>query len=157
MIRSLRTCGLCLALGLALPSLLLADTGLADTDAWDQAEVSQITSELVPAVEAVYDELRRMPISGGDPRDYYQLRETTRRARGEVRHLEKSLAAGEGHDPTLPIFQQLLVQVHDAQELARHLFVPSPLHDKLAKANALIKQLGAYYTKTPEAESPGRS
>ena len=144
MIETLRVVVLLVALGLAVPPL-----SLAEPVAWDQAEVSEIASELVPAVEAAYAELRLRQIGDRNPREFYQLRETTRRVRSEARRLADGLAAGEGHDPTLSVFEQLLLQVHDAREIAQRIFLPSPLHDKLAAAGALVDRLAPFYTEAP--------
>lgn len=141
MIRTLRVVVLLAGLGLAVPAL-----SLAESVEWDQAAVSQIASELVPAVESAYDELRLTQIGDRNPRDFYLLRETTRRVRSEARRLADGLAAGEGHDPTLPVFEQLLLQVHDARKIARRIFLSTPLHDKLVASGELVDRLAAFYT-----------
>lgn len=140
MFECLRVVVLVVGLGLVAPSL-----SLAEASAWDQAEVTKIAAELVPAVEAAYHELESRQIADRSPRQYYRLRETVRRIRSEARRLANGLAKGEGHDQTLPVYEQLALQVRDAQEIARRIFVASPLHDKFAAAGVLLDRLAPFY------------
>jgi len=119
---------------------------------WDQAKVTGIAKQLVPAVNDAYNAIMPGQLGDLDSNAFYQLREIVRRIRSESRRLADLLGKGEGHDPTWPVFEQLAMQVRNAQELVNQLFVPESLSSKLKTAYELVHELTPYYKKPDKAK-----
>ena len=75
--------------------------------------------------------------------------ETVRRMRNETRRLADLIEAGSGHDETVPIFEQLGVQVRDAREIGSRMFITTDLQARFAAARAVLDELGKYYDAQP--------
>ena len=152
--RSLRKIGqvlLVLALVVWVPS-----ASFAELAKWDQQRVTALSAELAEACGALYDTFVKQPqatIGSGQARDYYRLRQVVRRLRGEARHLSSALAKGEGYDETLPIYENLMVTVRDARELAQRTFTTAFVLDKAAAAGDVLRRIAPYYD--PQALEEG--
>ena len=127
--------------------LLGTSANAAEQLPWDQAKVTAIAKQLIPAENEAYHAILPGQLGDINPNAFYQLREIMRRIRGESRRLADLLEKGEGHDATWPVFEQLALQVRNAQELVDQLFVPEPLSGKLKAANGLVQELTPYYKK----------
>jgi hypothetical protein len=114
---------------------------------WDQKKVTSLAKDLVPAVNDAYQAILPGQLGDMDPNAFYRLREILRRVRGESRRLASLLEKGEGHDPTWPVFEQLAMQVRNAQELVSRLFVPESLSSKLGAAKDIVREITPFYKK----------
>jgi hypothetical protein len=139
--------GACTVLAAALPGAAVAEAQTA----WDQAHVTAIAKELVPATDAVQDALRNEPssIATGQARSYYRLVQTVRRIRSETKQLVAELEAGKGHDETLSVYEQLMVLLRDGREEARKTYLSSQVTEKIQAARAVLDRLAGYYDAAP--------
>ena len=134
---------LCLVwvIGLAAPGGAAAE--------WNQEATTAIAGELERATRDLYDAFYKQPtqsIGSGQARAYLELKQQLRRIRQEAKHLAGSLAKGEGHDETLPIYRNLMAEVRAAQENARRVYSTNPVIDKANVARAALDELSSYYT-----------
>jgi len=142
---------LVLALGVWLPGAAFAELAK-----WDQERVTALGGELVQTTEALYSTFVKEPpatIGSGQSRDYYRLRQLVRRIRTEARNLSSSLSNGEGYDETLPIYENLMVIVRDAREVAKRTFTSNFVLEKATAAGDVLRRLAPYYD--PNALSGG--
>ena len=127
---------------------LLASGAGAELAAWDAAKVGKIAKQLVPATQALYDTFyKQVPPTGGSgqTRDFSRLKLVIRHLKNESRELSGALERGEGHDETFPIYESLMQDVRDAQEIGARIFATEDLKQKAAAARGLLNQLGPYY------------
>jgi hypothetical protein len=128
--------------------LLLAPAAGAELAAWDAEKVKDIAKQLVPATQTLYDTFYKQvpPLAGsGQTRDYARLKLVIRHLKSEAKELSGSLDKGEGYDETFPIFESLMQDVRDAQEIGARIFATEDLKQKAAAARGLLNQLGPYY------------
>jgi hypothetical protein len=126
----------------------LPSASFAELAQWDQERVTALGAELTEACDALYDTFVKEPekgIGSGQARDYYRLRQVIRRIKTEARHLSASLAAGEGYDQTLPIYENLMTMVRDARELSQRTFTSNFVLDKAAAAGDVLRRIAPYY------------
>lgn len=116
---------------------------------WDAEKVSELARKLATEVSAIDRVMRSGQLGDQSRRDFYRLRETVRRMRNETRRLADLLEAGSGHDETLPIFEQLGVQVRDAREIGNRMFITTGLQARFAAARAVLDELAKYYDAHP--------
>jgi hypothetical protein len=127
---------------------LLAPAAGAELAAWDAEKVKGIAQQLVPATQALYDTFYKQvpPMGGsGQTRDYSRLKLVIRHLKSEARELSGALDKGEGLDETHPIYESLMQDVRDAQEIGARIFATEDLKQKAAVARGLLNQLGPYY------------
>jgi len=146
-----------------LPRLVLATTALSvvllaalsasaePAVAWDQAKVSELASELATATKELDRAMRSGSTGERDTsrRDFYRLKETVRRIRDESSRLAALLEKGGGHDETLPVVEQLGVQVRDAREVLKRMFTTKSLMDRITPIRAVLDELAPYYDAKP--------
>ena len=123
-------------------------TARADLAAWDQAKVSEIAKQLVPATKDLYDTFYQQvpPTAGsGQTKDFYSLKQVIRVMKTESRHLAGQLEKGEGHDQTLPSYESLMQLVREAREAGARIFATEDLQGKATAVRVLLNQLGPYY------------
>jgi hypothetical protein len=137
---------LVLAFALWVPS-----TSFGEIAKWDQERVTAIAAELTTACDALYDSFVKEPtstIGSGQWKDYYRLRQEVRRVRTEARQLSNALGQGEGYDQTLPIYQNLMVIVRDAQEISKRIFTSNFVQEKAQAAGDVLDRIAPYYDPT---------
>ena len=120
----------------------------ADVASWDQAKVTAIAKQLVPATQDLYDTFyKQLPptVGSGQNREFYRLKQVTRVLKTEARELAGSLEKGEGYEATLPSYESLMELVRDARELGARVFATEDLKQKAAAVRGLLNQLGPYY------------
>ena len=120
----------------------------AELAKWDQERVTAIGGELTKACDALYDTFRKEPqstIGSGQANSYYRLRQLIRRVKTEARHLSSSLAKGEGYDQTLPIYENLMVLVREAQESSQRIFSSGFVLEKATAAGDVLRRIAPYY------------
>ncbi|MDH3212025.1 MAG: hypothetical protein OEM05_06030 [Myxococcales bacterium] len=147
---SLRTiAALLLAGALAAPETAGATAQLA----WDQAQVTAIAQELPKAAENLRSALRNEPGpttgSVGGRRSFQRFTDIVRRFDREAKHLAASLESGQGHDETLPVFENLALLVRDGREQARRIFLTDSLSSRIAAGRAILDRLAPYYDAAP--------
>jgi hypothetical protein len=138
---------------LALASLALAlvlpiSVAQAEVAAWDAAKVGEIAKQLGPATDALYDAVYKQPppmTGSGQRNDFYRLKQRVRQLQYESRQLAGAVGKGEGHDETLPIYEDMMETVRDAREYAARVFATKDLQDKAAAVRGLLNQLGPFY------------
>jgi len=133
---------------------LLAPAAGAELAAWDAAKVGDIAKQLVPATQALYDTFyKQLPPMGGSgqTRDFSRLKLVIRHLKSEAQELSSALERGEGHDETFPIYESLMQDVRDAQEIGARIFATEDLKQKASVARGLLNQLGPHYD--PEFET----
>jgi len=134
---------LALAFAVWVPSASFAE--LAE---WDQERVTTLAAVLAPACDALYDTFSKEPVAtvgSGQMKDYHRLRQVVRRIKREAKHLSSALAAGEGYDETLPIYENLMVMVRDARGVAKRTFTSNFVQEKAAAAGDLLRRIAPYY------------
>lgn len=132
-------------------------TAHADVAAWDQAKVTAIAKQLVPATQDLYDTFYKQlpPSSGsGQKQDFYRLKQVIRVMKTEARELATSLEKGEGHDETLPSYEDLMEVVRKARDLGSRIFATEDLKQKATGVRGLLNQLGPYYDPDFQALQP---
>ena len=132
--------------------LFAASAPAAEQAEWDQAKVTSIAKRLIPAVNTAYESILPGQLGDANPNNFYRLREIGRRIRPEARRLADLLGKGEGHDATWPVYEQLAMQVRNAQELVNQLFVPEPVSGNLKACKVLIDELTPFYKKPDKAK-----
>ncbi len=123
--------------------------------AWDQANVTALAWQLHEAVVDLREQVRRQPplgIASGQDRGRHQLLDLLRLLRTESRHLARELEAGQGHDPTYPVYQRIQEMRRAAALRARRQFITEPVMQRIEQAREILIELGRYYR--PE-EPPG--
>jgi hypothetical protein len=147
-----KTGGVLLALAV---TLWLPSGSFAELAQWNQERVTVLGAELSEACNALYDTFLKEPektIGSGQSRDYYRLRQLVRRIKGEAKHLSSSLAAGEGYDQTLPIYENLMTMVRDAREISKRTFTSNYVLDKAAATADVLRRIAPYYDPNALAE-----
>jgi hypothetical protein len=140
----------------AFAVLALAASAAAEVTPWDQARVTELAKQLQQATQALYDTFYKQPTpqrGSGLSREYQRLKHEVRRVRVEARQLATQLAGGEGHDETLPSYEDLMQTVRRAQDHARRVFSTSDVQDRAEAVRAILDQIRPYYE--PEAPAPG--
>jgi hypothetical protein len=135
-------------LALVLGVLFSAAGGRAELAAWDQAKVTAIAKQLVPATQDLYDTFYKQlpPTAGsGQNREFYRLKQVTRVMKTEARELAEQLEKGSGHEETLPSYESLMQLVRTARELGARIFATEDLKQKATAVRGLLNQLGPYY------------
>jgi hypothetical protein len=120
----------------------------AELAKWDQAKVSDLGNQLSDAAKNLQDTFYKQPpatLGSGQSRDYQRLKQTLRRLRQEVDQLKGDLAKGAGQEETLPEYEDLMIAVRDAREIASRLFVVQDMKDAASKTRAVLNQLAPYY------------
>ena len=134
---------LVLAFAVWVPSASFAE--LAE---WDQERVTALGTELATACDALYETFSKEPVStigSGQSKDYHRLRQVVRRIKREAKHLSSALSNGEGYDQTLPIYENLMVMVRDAREVAKRTFTSNFVTEKAAAAGDVLRRIAPYY------------
>jgi hypothetical protein len=129
-------------------AMWLPSGSFAELAKWDQERVTTLGEELAKTCGALYDTFLKQPAStvGSErARDYHRLRQIVRRVRDEARHLSAALARGEGYEPTLPVYEELMAMVRDAREIANRTFSSSSVLDRAVAAGDSLRRLGPYY------------
>ena len=141
--------------------LLSAPVRAAGPQPWDQEKVTQIARELGEAVAEVRDAFRKEPsadLGSLQMNARYRLEEKLRLLDSETQALQGRLAAGEGIDATLPIYDRIGSLARDAREEARKQAVAKPVQERVDHAEATWSRLTPYYTKqnAPNGDEPDR-
>ena len=121
--------------------------------AWDQAKVTGLASELASAVAGIRDAARKespMSIGSGQSRSWHRLLDDLRIIESEAKHLARALAAGEGHDETLPVIERIDVLRDSAVEEGRRVFLSGFVLKKIEVARAVVEKLRPYYGLPPK-------
>jgi len=126
----------------------MPSSSFAELAPWDQERVTTLAAELAKASNALYDTFLKEPqktIGSGQAKDYYRLRQLVRLIKVEARQLSDALAKGEGYEPTLPIYNDLMTMVRDAREVSKRTFTSSFVLDKATAAGDILRQIAPYY------------
>jgi hypothetical protein len=140
-----------LPLGLLLATTLLlvfAPHARAELVAWDQARVREISTELVTATDALYETFRKQAppdIASMHANAHHELKQFVRLLRIEARELARSLEDGEGREPTLPLYRNLMQLARSARDHAARVFVTRDVGDRAAAVRRVLNELGPYY------------
>jgi hypothetical protein len=136
--------------------LLVAGTTLAAarvassaTEPWDQDRVVALSRKLSTEVDAIDGFMRSRLIGDQNRADYYRLKETVRRIKSESARLAALLEGGAGHDETLPVFEQIGLQVRNGREIAKRMFTTTDLQMLLATARSTLDEIAPYYDAAP--------
>lgn len=144
-----------LASGVALAQGQPAQDRAVEPAKWDQDRTTAAAKDFAANAGKVYDELYRSQLSytigTGKSKDYQRLKDTVRLIRSESRRLARQLEGGKGRDETLPIYERMMVEVRNAQEIARRLDMSETLLNKIAAAGDALRRLTPYYAPNPEA------
>jgi hypothetical protein len=135
----------------ALGLVFSAAAARAELAPWDQAKVTALAQQLVPATQDLYDTFYKQPPPAVGQKEFYRLKQVTRVMKTEARELANGLEKGEGHDPTEPSYQSLMEMVDKARELGARIFATEDLKRKATGVRELLNQLGPYYD--PEFET----
>jgi hypothetical protein len=139
-VRAVVTASLVLALGAGVASAQKAQ--------WEQDQVAAAAGKLADAVKDLRAEVKRQ----GSPstatmqsRAWYRFTDKLRLIESESKQLSSELAAGRGHDETLPMFERMQSLIRDAREEARSLMILQPVQQKIDAARAALGVLEPYY------------
>jgi hypothetical protein len=133
---------------LAIAALLSAPAARGELAAWDQAQVTGLAQELTTATDALYDTFIKQPppnVASMQSNAYHRLKQWVRLLRSEARELATSLEKGEGREPTLPIYENLMQLTRSARDEAGRVFVAHDVGDRAAAVRGLLNRLGPYY------------
>jgi hypothetical protein len=136
--------------------LFAVPTQAAEREKWDQAALTKLSGELVESVKDLRGSARRQPpdsIASGQSRARHRLLDLLRLIEQECKALRDALAAGEGHDQTISIFERIEeTRVRAAQE-ARRMFLPVQTMDQMKAARAVLEKIRLYYDAKPPTDS----
>jgi hypothetical protein len=76
---------------------------------------------------------------------YYRLKQMVRLLRIEARELANSLEKGEGHEQTLPTYENLMQLTRSARDDAAKVFVAQDVGERAAAVRGILNRLGPYY------------
>jgi len=141
-----------LVLFLLVGALLIAPASFS-AEPWDQVRISELASKLADEVKAIDKLMTRSQLGNQQRRDFFRLRETVRRIRNETKRLASLLDGGAGHDETVPVFEQLGLQVRNAREISRRMMTTSDLQQKFDAARAVLDEIAPYYDVAPRQPS----
>ncbi len=126
-----------------------------EREKWDQAALTELAGELVESVKDLRNSARRQPpgsIADGQSRARHRLIDLLRLIEQECRALSDSLAAGEGHDQTISIFERIEeMRVRAAQD-ARRMFLPVQTMDQIKAARGVLEKIRPYYDAKPPTD-----
>ena len=137
----------------ALALALLAASAAAELAPWDQARVTALAAQLVPAASELYDAFYKQPPPPSTPRsrrDYERLKREIRHIRTQARGLAADLERGEGREQTLAPYQSLMTSVRWARERARSVFTTKDVEERAAALGRILGELAPYY----DSEAP---
>ena len=148
------------AAAIAVLAALLASPALADSHApgeagaspqaeWDQDRMVILSDEFSKAANDVYSSIYKVQVGytvgSGQEKAYYRMKDKVRVIKNEARHLSKALTDGKGREETRPMYDRMMVDIRDAREMAKQLFLTESVMDDIAKANDLLRQMSPYY------------
>jgi hypothetical protein len=120
----------------------------AELAAWDQAKVTALAKQLEGETKALYDTFYKQPvpsIGSGQSQEYRRLKQEVRRLRSEAGELSRALAAGEGRDDTLPVYENLMQKVREARELAGRIFTTKDVQDRASAVRKTLNEISPFY------------
>ncbi len=126
-----------------------------EREAWDPAALTELSGKLVESVKDLRDSARRQPpatIASGQSRARFRLIDLLRLIEQECRALRDALAAGEGHDQTISIFERIEEMRVRAAEEARRMFLPVQTMDKIKAARGVLEKIRPYYDAKPPTD-----
>lgn len=145
------------AVALALPLSAPAEPPPARD--WDQEAVAGLARKLAEDTKGIREAFRNEPpareVSAESYARYYLL-DLLRRIEGETRHLADELAAGRGHDETLPVYSNLLELVREAREKRLQVQPEGETLRRIEQARAHLEQLDPYYDQDVPLPEPVR-
>ncbi len=127
--------------------------------AWDQEAAAALARQLAEDTQGIRQAFRREPpatVVSGESRARFRLLDLLRRIERETRFLASELEAGRGHDETLPVYENLLGLVRDAQEERRRIFLQSQTLERIEVARGHLEQLDPFYDQTGRLPAPVR-
>jgi hypothetical protein len=142
-------------LAIAIPFLSMSARG--ELAAWDQAQVTALSKELVQATNDLYETFRKQPepsIGSTHPQAYYRLKQFVRILRSESQQLAGSLERGEAREQTLAIYDNLMQLTRSAREDAGKVFVAHDVGDRASVVRGVLNRLGPYYDPDFQTLSP---
>ena len=119
-----------------------------EREKWDPAALTELSSQLADSVKDLRASARRQPpttIASGHSQSRYRLIDTLRLIELECKALRDAIAAGEGHDQTISIFERIEQMRVKAAEEARRMFLPVQTADKMKAARGVIEKIRPYY------------
>ena len=126
-----------------------------ELEKWDQAALTELSGELVESVKDLRESARRQPpptIASGQSRARFRLIDLLRVIEQECKALRDALAAGEGHDQTISIFERIEeMRVRAAQD-ARRMFLPVQTMDKIKAARGVLEKIRPFYDTKPPTD-----
>ena len=137
-------------------ALFAVPTQAAEREKWDQAALTTLSGELVKSVKDLRNSARRQPpgsIADGQSRARHRLIDLLRVIEQESRALSDALAAGEGHDQTISIFERIQQMRVKAAEEARRMFLPVQTMDKIKAARGVLQKIRLYYDVKPPTDA----
>ncbi len=127
-----------------------------ELEKWDQAALTELSGELVESVKDLRESARRQPpptIASGQSRARFRLIDLLRVIEQECKALRDALAAGEGHDQTISIFERIEeVRVRAAQD-ARRMFLPVQTMDQIKAARGVLEKIRPFYDTKPPTDA----
>ena len=122
---------------------------------WDPAALTALSAELADSVKDLRASARRQPpntIASGHAQSRHRLIDTLRLIELECKTLRDAIAAGEGHDQTISIFERIDVMRVKAAEEARRMFLPVQTTDKIKAARGVLEKIRPYYDAKPPTD-----
>ena len=129
-------------------ALVLSVSGAARADLakWDQARVTSIAQQLVPAAQAWELAARQQgPGTIGAAEEQGSLPMKARTLREMSEGLADHLAKGEGHDKTLDQYKSMREVADDTEEMAQRSELQAPTIAAWSKIADLLRQIAPYY------------
>lgn len=127
---------------------LAAPAHAAPAQAWDQAKVTELGTQLATATDDLWQTFRKHPrptVGQAQANSFFRLQQQLRSLRSEARSLARSLQGGAGHDETLPSFESMMQTIRIAQDNARRVFTSADVREKADAARAVLNQMIPYY------------
>lgn len=135
--------------------LAIAGSAAAGEIPWDGVKVTAEARALADAMTGLREAFRKEPparVVSAESLARYRLLDVLRRLEQESQYLAAELEAGKGHDETLPVFENLVELVRDAQEDRRRVFVQSTTLERIETARKHLEALDPYYGNLPLPE-----
>ena len=136
-------------------TLALAQPGVAQTQNWDQATVTQIATDLEQSISGLRDIVRGSPQlqNPSSRRTYiYQILDNLRQMEFMSGSLKARLKDGEGLEETTPTYNKLQQVRRDTEVIAQKVDISAITKPKLDAAREQLAKLAPYYPAQPQVQ-----
>jgi len=145
---------------LAIAVSIVSASARGELATWDQAQVAQLTTELVTATDALHETFLKQPdpgVGSMQSNAYLRLKQWIRMLEAQSRALAESTAKGEAREETLAMYDNVMQLARSAREDAGKAFISKEVSERAAAVRAVLNRLGPYYDPDFQTLVPSRN